>query len=234
MVYKVQGRELGLYILKALRKMHRLDLRDFIAPRIKNKSLFEFIVGVMLSQNTSDENAIKAYHRLLEKYGNPIRPEAILNRSLRDLEDAIRPAGMYRVRAEKILRLAKLFVEEGLEEKLKAILPRLPVDEARRLLTGLPGIGVKTADVILSQYFGKPVFPIDTHIRRITSRLGYIRSRRYEDISRWWMEIVPEEHYVEAHLLLITHGRRVCRARNPNCDKCLLRRICRYGLSHER
>ncbi len=233
-MYRVQDRELGVYILEALRKMHKLNLKDFIAPRIKDKSLFEFIVGVMLSQNTSDKNAIRAYQRLLEKYGNPITPEAILNSSLRDLEDAIRPAGMYRMRARKILQLAKLFVEEGLEEKLKDILPRLPVDEARRLLTGLSGIGVKTADVILSQYFGKHVFPIDTHIRRITSRLGYIRSRRYEDISKWWMEIIPEEHYVEAHLLLITHGRRICRARNPSCDKCLLRKICKYGLCHER
>jgi endonuclease-3 len=225
----MENHRLGTIILERLRKKYKLNLSEFIAPQLTDKSLFEFIIGVMLSQNTSDKNAIKAYRRLLEKYGDPLRPEAILSKPIDELIDAIRPAGMYSVRARNIVHLARLFSNRGFEEELKNRIRRASLEEARKILTSLPGIGIKSADVILSQYFKIPAFPVDTHIRRITLRLGYVKSRSYREISEWWMKITPPEHYVEVHLLLITHGRRTCRARNPLCSECPLKDICRYA-----
>ncbi len=220
---------IGDLILERLRRTYRLELGEFIAPRLRKRSLFEFIIGVMLSQNTSDKNAIRAYNRLVEIYGSPITPEKILSKPLEVLMDAIRPAGLYRVRASNIYELAKLFKNRDFIDELIRRLRESSIDEARRILQSLPGVGIKTADVVLSQYFGRPVFPIDTHIRRITRRLGYVKSGKYMDISRWWMENTSRENYVELHLLLITHGRRICRARNPRCDICPLRDMCSYG-----
>ncbi len=223
------AKKLGDLILEKLRKAYKLDLSEFIAPRLRGKSLFEFIIGVMLSQNTSDKNAIRAYQRLLARYGNPLKPVEILKRGIEDLMDAIKPAGMYRVRARNIYELAKLFAEPGFEEEIKEKIEKAGIEEGRRILMSLPGIGVKSADVILSQYFGKQTFPVDTHIRRITNRLGYIKSNNYMVLSKWWMENTSPENYVELHLLLITHGRRTCRARNPLCNNCPIRELCRYG-----
>ncbi len=220
---------MGDIILERLRGKYRLDLSEFIAPRLKKKSLFEFIIGVMLSQNTSDKNAIKAYERLIKRFGDPIKPKAIAKSSLEAIMEAIRPAGMYRVRARNIHELARIFSQPGFEEELTRKIRDAGLNEARRILMSLPGVGVKSADVILSQFFGKPAFPVDTHIRRITNRLGYVRSNNYHVLSKWWMENTSPENYVELHLLLITHGRRTCRARKPLCDECPIRDLCMYG-----
>ncbi len=224
-------KSLGKTILQRLREMHRLDLSEFIAPRLINRSLFEFIIGVMLSQNTSDKNAIKAYKNLIKIYGSPLSPDKILSKPINVLEEAIKIAGMYKQRAKRIYELAKLFSKPGFEKELREKINALNVDEARQVLMELPGVGIKSADVILSQYFGKPSFPVDTHIRRITIRLGYINAHDYISISNWWRTILEPKDYLEAHLLLITHGRRICRARGPLCEKCLLSRdICKYGM----
>lgn len=210
--------------------MHRLNLSEFIVPRLIGKPLFEFIVGVMLSQNTSDRNAIKAYKNLIKIYGSPLTPNKILSKPINVLEDAIKIAGIYKQRAKRIYELAKLFSKPGFEEELKEKIKALDVNEARQILMELPGVGIKSADVILSQYFGKPSFPVDTHIRRITARLGYVNTHDYLSISDWWKSILEPRNYLETHLLLIIHGRKICRARSPLCEKCLLSRdVCRYG-----
>lgn len=218
---------LGILIYRRLRERYVVELGEFIAPRLRGRNLFEFMVGVMLSQNTSDKNAIRAYNALREALGE-ITPEKILELGEERLAEIIRPAGMYRARARNIVGLARRLRGRGLVE-LDEKLGRLGVEEARRILVGLPGIGAKTADVILLMYYGKPTFPVDTHIRRITRRLGVVERDRYEDIRGWWMSQLPPDKYLEAHLLLITHGRRTCRARGPMCDACPLRDLCRYA-----
>jgi len=218
-------------ILDLLRRMHgRIDTSSFIATRVRDKGLFEFIVAVMLSQNTSDRNAIRAYENLRRLVGGRIEPGRVLKRSLEEVMEAIRPAGMYRQRAKRIMELARLFSNRGFVEKLVSDLESMDVEEARKLLTSLPGVGVKTADVVLLMYFGKPTFPVDTHITRITRRLGVLDRYGYEDIRRYWMQMVEPKDYLELHLLLITHGRRICRARNPLCSKCLLNNICSHSI----
>ncbi len=202
------------------------DREGFIATRIHGKSLYEFIVGVLLSQNTSDRNAIRAYENLSKVLGG-ITPEKILGTRIDVIEEAIRVAGLYRARARNIVELAKIFLDKQFIEKLYSLVNKGDIVGARKLLTSLPGIGYKTADVVLLMYFGKPVFPVDTHIARITVRLGFVDKRDYESIRLFWEKNLSPRNYLEAHLLLITHGRRVCKARKPLCSVCVLRDLCR-------
>jgi endonuclease-3 len=226
MVYR--GLNKRIPILELLRKTYgSIDTSSFIATRVRNKGLFEFIVAVMLSQNTSDKNAIRAYENLKRVLGD-ITPEKILSTDLEIIKNAIKPAGMYNERAKRIYELAKIFLENNIEEEIRKYISEGKLGEARKTLLSLPGVGFKTADIVLLMYFGQPVFPVDTHIRRITMRLGYITRNDYEAISNWWMKQLKPEEYLEAHLLLIMHGRRICRAKNPKCYICPLRNYCKY------
>ncbi len=217
----------GEQVYRLLRKRYRVELGEFIAPRLRGRNLYEYIVGVVLSQNTSDRNAIRAYTALRKLCGGEITPEKILGLPPERIMEAIRPAGMHAQRTRNIVALARAL--RGRLEELAEEIRGMGVEEARKLLMELPGIGPKTADVVLLMYFGKPTFPVDTHIARITRRLGFVDKKSYEAIRGWWMRELRPEHYLEAHLLLITHGRRICRARGPRCGDCPLRKICRYA-----
>ncbi|ADV65043.1 endonuclease III domain-containing protein [Desulfurococcus mucosus] len=214
-----------------MRKTHRLEQGDFAVSEkhIETTSLFEVLVAVVLSQNTSDRNAVKAIARLREIGQGRITPQVILSMEQHMLEGILRPAGMYRNRARVLRKLAELFQEPGFTERLTAEVTRAgDVNEARRRLMELPGVGEKTADVVLLRYFGIPVFPVDTHISRITRRMGFTETGRYSDVSSFWMENTSPWNYLELHLYLITHGRRICKARKPLCDECVLRDLCKH------
>lgn len=215
-------------LLELLRKMHKkyVDPSSFIVNHVRGKSLFEFIIAVLLSQNTNDKNAIKAYERLKAITNNDLSPKKILSLGVDGIVNAIKPAGMYKQRARMIIELAKIFSEKEFQSRLEDRIRSSSVEDARRILLELPGIGPKTADVVLLMYFGKPTFPVDTHIMRITMRLGFIKKKDYEEARRFWMGFLDEKDYLEAHILLITHGRRICKARNPHCIRCLLSEYC--------
>ncbi len=225
----VLSKDLGSLVLEKLREMHgEINLEEFTVSRVRKGSLYEFIVGAVLSQNTSDKNALKAYESLRSALGGAVEPQHVLSCGAKGLANAVKPAGMNNVRAKVLFELAKLFSEKGFEERLKQSLREANSNEAHRVLLEMPGIGPKTADVILLMYFGKNVFPVDTHIARVTERLGLASGRSYYDVRRTWMEILKPAEYLEAHLLLITHGRRICRSRKPLCINCSLKPWCKY------
>ena len=187
----------------------------------REKSLFSILVGVILSQNTNDKNAIEAYKRLLEVVGGKLTPEAVLQLERSKLEEAVRPAGMYKRRVEAILAIARWLLENpGIEREICEMGP----EEARRLLMKLPGVGPKTADVTLMNDCSFPLFPVDTHISRILERWGV--KGGYEEKRRWGERFFPPELRHEAHMLLIELGRRYCRPGRPRCDECPLRDCC--------
>lgn len=223
----MSNKTIGEKIICKLRKIHKINLNEFIAPRITGKPLYEYIVAVMLSQNTSDKNAIKAYNNLKKLLGE-ITPEKILSTPLDKIVEAIKPAGMYNERARRIVELAKIYMKNNVEDEIKRFIVKGESRLARKYLSKLPGVGLKSADVVLLMYYNQPVFPIDTHIRRITKRLGYIEKDDYESISNWWMKQLKPDEYMEAHLLLITHGRRICKARKPLCNICPIKKYCKY------
>jgi len=214
----------GKTVLRRLGRTIRLDENSF--PPLASRSVFEMLVSTVLSQNTSDRNTARTVRRLRETIG--ITPESISKAGLRELKAAIRFSGLYNVKARVLKRLAKIVVEEygGRVEKVL----EKPLDEARRELMSLPGVGPKTADVILLFAGGRQTFPIDTHIFRVSRRLGLIGLRdSYEEARRRLMKTFPPDSYLKAHLLLIEHGRRVCRARKPSCGDCVLFEYCSFG-----
>ncbi|MEM2170299.1 MAG: endonuclease III [Desulfurococcaceae archaeon] len=219
---------IGDEIYKELLKAHLLGTEDFVAPRLRNTSLFEFIVAVMLSQNTSDRNALKAYTNLKSKLGS-VTPSRVLEVGVEELADLIRIAGMHYERARRIRELAEVFLRRDVDNAIRLYIEQGDVNSARKELMGLSGVGYKTADVVLLMYYGVPVFPVDTHIARITRRLGYAKSGNYEEIRKFWMENTSPNNYLKLHLLLIAHGRKTCKARKPKCWECPINGLCGFN-----
>jgi len=214
----------GEKILRKLDETIRLDDKRF--PPLSSNSVFEMLVSMVLSQNTSDKNTVKSVKSLREKF--VVTPENISKARLGELKKAIRHSGLYNVKARALKKLAKIVVEKY-EGRLEVVFEK-PLEEARRELMGLPGVGPKTADVMLLFAGGKPTFPIDTHVFRVSRRLGVIgEDDSYEEARRKLMQLFPRESYLKVHLLLIEHGRRTCRARRPLCRNCVLLEHCSFG-----
>ncbi len=214
----------GKDILRRLEGSLEFREEEFVSLMAgKSRNPFEVLVTTIVSQNTNDRNTAKAMERLKGMLGR-IDPEGIERISLRELEEALRPAGLHRQKAKVIKRVASL-LRGG---RLERILDR-GVEEAREELMRLPGVGPKTADVVLSVTRGMPTIAVDRHITRVARRLGISRSGDYEEIRGALMRLFDPEDYLKAHLLLIKLGRVYCRPRNPRCDECPLRDVCEYA-----
>ncbi|MCX6029008.1 MAG: endonuclease III [Chloroflexi bacterium] len=183
------------------------------------------LVLTFLSQNTSDLNSGRAFQALKARY--PAWQDA-LDAPVAELAETIRSGGLAQRKAPRIqAALRRIQTERG--EFAIGFLADLPTDEALRWLTSFDGIGHKTASIVLLFCFGKPAFPVDTHVGRVTRRLGLTGSKDTEEkIKGIWERLVPPEWYYPLHLNLIRHGREVCHARGPECGGCVLNQVCRY------
>lgn len=191
---------------------------------------FQALIVTIISQNTNDRNAVRAY-RELEARGL-INVKNILSVDVEELEEALKPAGLYRVKARRLKELASIILERY-EGDLSEVL-KLPLEEARKLLLELPGVGFKTADVLLLFCSNKPVIPIDTHVNRTSKRLGLVEPKaNYEEVRITLEKLYPPELYLDIHLLLISLGRSFCKAAKPLCERCPLRRLCLTSLRTE-
>lgn len=191
---------------------------------------FEVLISTILSQKTERRGTKSAFDRLRSRIG--ITPERLAVADLLDIADAIRPAGLYRSKAPKIKEIARLLLDKY-HGDLSEILS-LPVDEARKKLIDLPGVGPKTADILLSFVGKRPVFPVDVHIERVAKRLGLVSEKaRYEEIRAAYELIIPPDDRMRAHMALIEFGREICTARNPKHAICPVSQYCDYyqGLS---
>jgi len=187
----------------------------------------DYLVETILSQNTNDINRDKAFRKLKKKYSDWKEVE---NSDYEELVDTIRVAGLGPTKAERIQKALKIIreSEEASNEEVYSIefLKEMSVEEAKKWLTDIPGIGPKTAAVILCFHFKMPVIPVDTHVHRIAQRFelvpeGCTRTKTHEILE----EIVPDEIKYEFHISLITHGRETCKAKghvdNENCfERC--------------
>ncbi len=220
-------RSLGELIISRLSEIYSIK-KDEFAP-LNFKDPFLIIVSIILSQNTTDKNALKAMKNLVSN--GLEKPEDFLKAGTEKIKDLIRVAGLYDQKAKAIIRFAKWSVQKygGNLSLLKNEDP----DKVFRELTSIKGIGPKTADVFLVFYLGAKTFPIDTHIRRVVKRLG-IADGSYDKMKKRLLEIFPDP--MKAHMLLIKHGRTTCKARNPDCENCVLNEICKYylALKHEK
>lgn len=222
-------KDLNLVMDKLIaRYSNLLEDDSFIPTKAKKASLtpLESLIGIILSQNSTDRNAWKALENLIKYYEGRITAEKIRSTDLEVLESLIKPAGIYRSKARTIKNLISILSEEELTS--------LDINELREKLTSVRGVGPKTIDVFLASVRGVPTFPIDTHIRRILYRLGVIdkRTEKYEKIRTAVMSQLPPHKLLTAHYVLIIHGRTTCKARNPRCTECPVEALCeKKGIS---
>ena len=214
-------------ILEALRQVHKIRFKDFAVPKSARgrRTAFETLVVTLLSQNTNDRNTMRAYENLRNAVS--IDPQAILKADVETIEDAIRVGGLYRTKARALKALSSEVLER-FRGDLDSVLD-LPLDEARETLMSLPKIGPKTADVLLLFLRGRATVPVDTHVNRVSRRLGLAPPRGgYEAVRQSLMGLFRPEDYLDLHLLLIAHGRKVCQARKPRCPECPVAELCPY------
>jgi endonuclease III len=183
------------------------------------------LVSTILSQNTNDVNRDRAFEQLRERFPSW---EAVRDAPEEVIVDAIRPAGLGPTKAPRIQGALECITEAQGEISLD-FLADLPVEEAREWLLDLPGVGPKTAAIVLLFALGMPAFPVDTHVYRVTRRLGLIPEKTSREKAHALLEeLVPPDIYYAFHINLIAHGRAVCHARNPEHERCVLRDECDY------
>lgn len=183
------------------------------------------LVSTILSQSTSDTNRDKGFYALKERYSDW---ELVIDAPVEDIRDTIRPAGLANQKAPRIQNALRTVREETGEISL-VFLNELSRDEAMDWLVALPGVGPKTASIVLLFAFGRPAFPVDTHVHRLTKRLGLIGPKVSADKAHGLLESMGDaDTYYAYHLNLIRHGRQVCIARNPRCAVCFLQEECNY------
>ncbi len=184
---------------------------------------FETLIATIISQNTNNKNAAKAFEQLSNKY--EITPEALANGKTDEIERRIKPAGLYKNKAAAIKQASKAIIEK-FHGDLETILS-LELDEARKTLMEFQGVGPKTADIILLFSGDKPTIPVDTHVNRVSKRLGLAPIKGgYETVRCSLQGFYDAKDYLAVHVLLVQHGRRYCTARKPSCKTCPVRHLC--------
>ena len=179
------------------------------------RSPFELLVAVILSAQATDKSVNLATPRLFAVADTPAKMAKLGEEKLADY---IRTIGLYRSKAKHIIAACRLLVERHRGE----------VPQAREALQALPGVGRKTANVILNVAFGQPTIAVDTHIFRVANRTGIAPGKDVDEVEARLLKFVPEEFRRHAHHWLILHGRYVCKARKPDCPGCLIRDLCEY------
>ena len=180
------------------------------------------LVLTVLSQNTNDRNRDVAYLRLTKRFETWAE---VRDAPLPEVEEAIRPGGLAPTKAVRIQQILRALGDDDLSE-----LEHEPLEDARRRLTELPGVGRKTAACVLMFAYGRPDIPVDTHVFRVGTRLGLFRpGASLEEAHDEMLRLVDPGDAYETHVSLIRHGRRTCSARNPRCLECPLLSLCPYG-----
>lgn len=178
-------------------------------------SVFELLAAVLLSAQATDVGVNKATRKLFPVAGTP---QAMLALGLERLEGYVKTIGLYRTKARNLLETCRILVEQHGGE----------VPRTREALEALPGVGRKTANVVLNVAFGQPTMAVDTHIFRVSNRTGLAPGRNPLQVESALMKRVPAAYAVDSHHWLILHGRYVCQARTPRCWECGVARYCAF------
>ncbi len=182
---------------------------------LKFTSVFELLAAVLLSAQATDVGVNKATDRLFPRANTP---QAIIDMGLAALEDAIKTIGLYRSKAKHLMQTCEILVRDHGGQ----------VPNTREALEALPGVGRKTANVVLNVAFGEPTMAVDTHIFRLGNRTGLAPGKTPLAVELKLLKRIPASYMVDAHHWLILHGRYVCVARNPKCDACAVSAYCDY------
>ena len=207
-------------------KVHEKLLEAFGNPTWRNPlPPIDELVSTILSQNTNDTNRDRAFNALRSKFPTW---ESVRDAKTSEVVNAIRPAGLANQKGPRIQKVLKEITKERGNLDLW-FLKDLPLEEARAWLMKFNGVGPKTAAIVLCFSLDRPAFPVDTHIYRVTGRIGLRPETMTVEQAHPHLEaLFPPETYYAAHLNLIRLGREVCHARKPDCPKCPIKRLCDY------
>ena len=190
-------------------------------PELNFTSPFELLVATMLSAQCTDKQVNKTTAVLFPLYNTP---EAFASLSEEELAPYIRSCGFYQTKGKNIIAASKIIVEQYGGE----------VPRERDELTKLPGVGRKTANVVVSNAFGVPAIAVDTHVVRVANRIGLADAKDVLNTEKQLMQNIPEEDWSAAHHWIIFHGRRVCSARSPKCGICTIRPYCLEYINNQK
>src|SRR5579885_15516 len=176
---------------------------------------FELLIAVILSARATDKSVNKATRELFAAANTPEKIQAL---GVKGLKEYIKTIGLYASKAKNIIATCNILIEQYHS--------KVPHD--REALESLPGVGRKTANVVLNTCFGEPTIAVDTHIFRVANRIGLAKAKTPLEVEKQLLKIIPDEFKHDAHHWLILHGRYVCTARKPHCPTCLIRDLCEY------
>lgn len=182
---------------------------------LKFNSSFELLVAVMLSAQATDVSVNKATAKL---YTLANTPQKILKLGEARLKSYIKTIGLFNSKAANIIKTCQILIEQH----------NAQVPDDRASLEALPGVGRKTANVVLNTAFGQPTIAVDTHIFRVSNRTGIAPGKNVDEVEKRLLRLVPEEYKLDAHHWLILHGRYTCIARKPRCASCIIEDLCEF------
>ncbi|MET0889161.1 MAG: endonuclease III [Stenotrophomonas maltophilia] len=191
------------------------ELNPHPRTELEYSSPFELLVAVALSAQATDVGVNKATRKLFPVANTP---QAILDLGEDGLKKYIATIGLYNAKAKNVIAACAMLVNQHGGE----------VPRDRAALEALPGVGRKTANVVLNTAFGEPVMAVDTHIFRVSNRTGLAPGKDVRAVEDLLVKVIPAEFLLDAHHWLILHGRYVCKARKPDCPQCVIRDLCRF------
>ncbi len=182
---------------------------------------FQVLIGTVLSQRTRDEKTDEAAKALFSRFPSP---ETLASAPEEEIANLIRPANYYNTKAARIREISKIILE-----KYSANTP-----DTMNELMQLPGVGRKTAACVMVYGFRKKALPVDTHVHRISNRIGLIQTRSPEESEKELWKLVPEDYIMHYNELMVKHGQNICRPISPQCPGCPIVELCEYGLERQR
>jgi endonuclease-3 len=186
------------------------------STELKHSSTFELLIAVILSAQATDKGVNLATDKL---YAVANTPDKILALGLNGLESYIKTIGLYHAKAKNVLATCQILISQHDSQ----------VPNTRKALEALPGVGRKTANVILNTAFGEPTIAVDTHLFRLGNRIKLATGKTVLEVEMKYLKTIPKEFMQDAHHLLILHGRYICAARKPKCGECCIQDLCEYG-----
>lgn len=187
---------------------------------LEYQSTFELLIAVILSAQATDISVNKATRPLYKKHNTP---ETIYQLGVEGLKRYIKTIGLYNSKAENVIKTCKILIDQYQSR----------VPDTREALESLPGVGRKTANVILNTAFGQPTMAVDTHIFRISNRIGLVKGKTPLEVEKQLLKHIPKPFLLDAHHWLILHGRYFCTARKPKCADCIIHDLCEYKHKQE-
>jgi len=196
-------------------KIVKLLGKDYDLTFYSREKPFKVLISVILSQRTRDENTLIASKKLFSRFDTA---KKLANADISEVKKLIKQSGFYNVKARRIKEVSRILLN-----KYKGKVPH-ELDE----LLNLPGVGRKTANCVLVYAFKKPAIPVDTHVHRISNRLGIVKTKSPEQTEHELMRTIPRKYWIDVNELFVKHGQTICSPVKPKCDKCPITKLCDF------